>query len=286
MSKPIIAIVGPTASGKTALGIEIAKRHSGEIICADSRTVYKGMDIGTAKPTAEERAEVPHHLLDVVTPDQVFTASEFQNLARDAISDIESRGKLAIIVGGTGLYVDAVLYDYNFPPENQKLRAEVKALSKTELQERARELEIELNGSDFNNPLRLARAIETVGQPKGKSALRPQALVIGLDINRPELEKRIRARITQMLKAGFMAEVNELLAKYGSDAPGLNGIGYRAFAKEQATKDAVEEFVRGDLNLAKRQMTWFKRNGDIHWVESPAEGLKLAEEFLSSRGIA
>lgn len=284
MSKPLIAIVGPTASGKTALGIEIAKAHKGEIICADSRTVYKGMDIGTAKPAAEEQEGVPHHLLDVVTPDQTFTAAEFQKLANGAIKDIESRGKLPIIVGGTGLYVDSILYNYEFPPVNAEQRKELLKLSKEQLQEKVEELDIPLNDSDFNNPRRLVRAIETAGQPRSKSQLRPVTLIIGLEVERSELEERIRARILQMLKKGFMKEVHQLRMKYGPEAPGLNGIGYRAFLKvdnySSDLNDAIEEFAKGDLNLAKRQMTWFKRNPDIKWVESPAEGRKLAESFL------
>lgn len=283
--KKLLAIVGPTASGKSALGMAIARRFKGEIICADSRTVYKEMDIGTAKPSAADQAVIPHHLLDVVKPNETFTAARFKELAGRAVTDIQAKGHLPILVGGTGLYIDSVLYGYEFPPENAELRAELKELTKEQLQTRVRDLGISLNDSDYSNPPRLIRAIETAGQPRGKSQLPPNTLIIGLSVPRTELEKRIRARILEMLKAGLIKEVSDLVGKYGAGAPGLNGIGYRAFAEvnsyRKSIKEAIEDFARGDLGLAKRQMTWFKRNPDIHWVASPAYGLKLAESFLS-----
>jgi tRNA dimethylallyltransferase len=288
MSKtpPLIAIVGPTASGKTALALTLAQRHSGEIIAADSRTIYKGMDIGTAKPTIPEQLLVPHHGLDVVEPGEPFSASTFKELANRAINGIAAHGNLPLLVGGTGLYIDAVLYDYQFPTiGNLRRRDELQELSVDELQAKATELGISLNDSDWQNPRRLMRAIETEGVERDKRPLRENTLILGLMVDRSQLEERIRRRVEDMIASGFQLEVERLINAYGPDSEAMSGIGYRAFTKVvqgTATIDAAtEEFVRGDMNLAKRQMTWFKRNPDTIWCHSQAEAIDKAEAFLS-----
>lgn len=177
---PLIAIVGPTASGKTALALGIAERFAGEIICADSRTIYKGMNIGTAKPTAEERARVPHHCIDLIEPGETFSAADFKRCALAAIEDIRMRGKVSILVGGTGLYVDAVLFDYQFGEQaDPVLRAELSAKTIEELQERIRQYGYVMPENKQNKRY-LVRTIERRGDAGKRSALRSNVIVIGL----------------------------------------------------------------------------------------------------------
>jgi tRNA dimethylallyltransferase len=236
---PLVVIVGETASGKSALAMEIARKHNGEIICADSRTVYRGMDIGTAKPSAQDRAEIPHHLLDVVEPGERFTVADFKQLAERSITDISARGKLPIMVGGTGLYVDSVLYDYKFGGSEQE--------------------------RDEKNPRHLKKT-----NSKVTNKLRPNTLVLGLAVERDALERRVKDRVEQMVKDGFEDEVEGLIDTYGEDIEALKAPGYKAFAAymrgELNLEQAKQQFVRSDLQLAKRQRTWFKRNKSIQWV--------------------
>ncbi len=243
----LLVIVGPTASGKTALGIELAKRLNGEIICADSRTVYKYMDIGTAKPTDKEKQGIKHHLLDLVEPDENFTAAMFKKLALDAIEDIRGRGKLPIMVGGSGLYVDAVLYDYDF--------AEAIVAKRDEQNPRHR----------------------VAGSSHSKKPLMKGALVIGLNPERSELKQKLKNRVDTMIEEGFVVEVERLNRDYPDSRP-LQSPEYRAFIEYIEDKlsldEAKEIFVRRDYQLAKRQMTWFKRNPDIQWFDSPASVLE------------
>jgi tRNA dimethylallyltransferase len=215
----LLAIVGPTASGKTALAIELAQRHGGEIICADSRTIYRGLNIGTAKPTLAEQAAVPHHLLDILEPNQPYSAALFKQAAESAIAEIRARHHLPILVGGTGLYVDAVLYDYQFPAgASSSLRHELEQLPQTELVERLQRLDPEIAATiDLRNPRRVIRALELVGQPRiAPRALPPTTYIIGLDPGMEELERRIATRTRQMLAAGLVDEVRGLTARYSA----------------------------------------------------------------------
>lgn len=282
---PLIAIVGETASGKTALAIDLARRFNGEIICADSRTIYRGLDIGTAKPTAEERSIVPHHLLDVVDPDQGFSASDFKRLANEAITDIASRGKVPFLVGGSGLYIDAVLFDFAFnsPPDPAE-RARLQQLSIDELQAEiiARGIEMPQNSQ---NPRHLMRALETGGQSSQDTTMRENTLVLGLTIERDTLRNKIAQRVDVMIDAGFIEEVRHVVEKYGWDAPGLRAPGYKAFRAYIEGKASLEEakaqFVQNDMQLAKRQRTWFKRNKSIHWITQQAQAVDLATTLLN-----
>jgi tRNA dimethylallyltransferase len=235
----LLVIVGPTASGKSALAMELAEQLDGEIICADSRTVYKSLDIGTAKPSRLDQQRIPHHILDVVEPDQEFNVADFKRLANEAIVDISKRGKLPIMVGGSGLYIDAVLFDYGFSA----------------------------TGATRNpiNPRHLSPS-----EPRIRQKLRPHTLVIGLGTPRDILRARITARVDSMIDAGFIDEIKRLLAGYpGSKA--LLAPGYRAFAEHIAGHISLEEakalFIKNDFHLAKRQMTWFRRNPSIHWLK-------------------
>lgn len=285
LSNPLIVIVGPTASGKSSLAMSFAKEFDGEIIAADSRTVYCHMDIGTAKPTKKDQREVKHHLIDVVEPDQRYSAAEFKEDAEDAIEEIGSRGKLPIMVGGTGLYIDSILYNYSFAGDTDiELRQRLSELGLAELQSRVNDLGVKLNNSDFNNPHRLIRAIETSGTRRNKSPLREKTLVIGIQIDRVELIERIKNRAGKMFEEGLEAEIAYLLANYSKEAPGLSDGAYQAlFALQEGSitkSNAINAVIKSHADLAKRQMTWFKRNHDIHWISNEEEATSLVTNFL------
>jgi len=282
---PVVVIVGETGSGKSALAVELAKRCDGEIIAADSRTVYKGMDIGTAKPTVAERQGIVHRGFDVVPPDGQFTAYDFQQLANKAIVDIAGRGKLPIIVGGTGLYIDAFLYNFAFrPPLENRLRDDLRSMTVPELQAcvRAAELPLPVNAT---NPRHLARLLESGQPPRQDRVLRSRTLVLGLRLERPELEQRIVQRVEDMFAAGLIEETARLYAQYG-DIEALRTPGYRAvvayLSGALSVDEAKQQFVRADLQLAKRQRTWFKRNNDIHWL-GRSDTLQEAVDFVTTR---
>lgn len=282
---PLVALVGETASGKTALSIELAKQFNGEIISADSRAVYRGMDIGTAKPTPEEMDGVPHHLIDVVDPDQPFSVSDFKRLALEAIADIQSRGKLPILVGGTGLYIDAVVYDFAFRGEpDQALRQELQLLPVEKLQEILVSKGLPLP-ENSRNPRHLIRAIETEGAVADRGKLRPDTLIMGLKIDREVLNAKLVKRVDAMVERGFVQEVQKVADQYGWDVPALLAPGYKAFRKYLAGEITIEEaktlFVRNDSQLAKRQRTWFKRDSNIHWICKKEEAVDLLTTFLN-----
>lgn len=284
-SPPLVVIVGQTASGKSALGMQLAQKFDGEIICADARTVYRGMDIGTAKPTKKNRATARHHMLDIAAPDKQFTAAEFKKRANNIIHDIHKRNKLPIMVGGTGLYIDSVIFDYKFPPKGDTtLRGELAKLSVEALQEEVLKREIELPLNE-RNPRHLIRAIETGGVATARSELRSNTLVIGLQLAREELHQRISQRVDEMVQAGFEDEVRDLLEKYGYGAEALQAPGYKAFAEYIAGHISSEEaralFIRNDMQLAKRQRTWFKRNKSIHWLSDPKQAVDIVTTFLN-----
>ena len=282
----LIVILGQTASGKTDLALKLAKQFGGEIIAADSRTVYKGMDIGTAKPTLLEREIVRHHLIDVVTPDQTFTVADFQRLANDAISNIASRGKLSFLVGGSGLYIDSVIYNFSFRrPGTTDTRQKLEELSVDELQAMLEEQNLPVPDNE-NNPRHLIRALETKGEVPKRSGLRPNTLIIGLMKDRDVLESDIRRRVDTMLKAGFVDEVQHLSKHYGLDALALQAPGYKDFrlylAGQISIDDARRQFVRSHLQYSKRQKTWFKRNKDINWISKQEEAVDLITTFLNN----
>ena len=249
---PLLVIVGETGSGKSALALKLAKQFNGEIISADSRSVYRGMDIGTAKPSKKDQAEIRHHLLDVVWPNQRFTVVDFKKLANEAIKDISSRAKLPILVGGTGLYVDSVIYDFKF------------------------------NSSSERNPLNLRHRLKT-GSPIHR--LRDNTLVIGLKNNKQDLEKRLINRVDAMVSNGLVDEARTLMKKYSSNLEALEGTSYKSFKKylngELEIDEAKRLFVSYDLALAKRQRTWFKRNKSIHWVDNGDDVVVLVTTFLN-----
>lgn len=263
--------------------MQVAHQFNGELICADSRTVYKGMDVGTAKPSQKDQQQIRHHVLDVVEPDQIFTAADFKRLALQAIADIRSRGKLPIIVGGTGLYVDSVIFDYQFgAPANPDDRQKLLALSVEELQQMCRDKNIEIP-INSKNKRHLIRAIELEGLPKNTRVILDNTLVVGITTDRDVLRRRIAKRAEHMIQQGILQEAQALGERYGWESEAMTGNIYRIFKDvvqgRKELSEATQEFVRSDVSLAKRQMTWFKRNPNIIWG-SPDELLKVIQDIV------
>lgn len=283
---PLVVIVGETASGKTALAIELARLFNGEVIAADSRTVYAHANIGTAKPTASQMDGIRHHLLDVVDPSQAFSAADFKRLANEAIADITSRGKLSIMAGGSGLYVDAVIYDYVFKPApDPEVRAYLQRLSVPDLQAMLHSKGIALPRNS-QNPRHLVRAIETEGEQATKSDLRRNTLLLGLQTDKTILRDRLVRRVDEMIGQGLETEASQLATAYGWDAPGLQATSYKALREYITGQISLDEakalFVQNDWHLAKRQRTWFKRNKDINWICKKEEAVELITTFLNN----
>ncbi len=306
----IIVIAGPTASGKTALAIEIAKRFNGEVISADSRMVYRRMDIGTAKPAGEKAPDavswklgqgvplmvdgVVHWGIDLVNPDEDFSVAEFKRYADERIADILSRGRLPILAGGTGLWIKAVIDNLDIPevPPNEALRTALEARSPGDLFAEYKRLDPEgAEVIDRHNKRRLVRALEvtkTTGQPfsalQKKGEPKYDALQAGPEVPREELNRRIDDRVDEMIGRGLVNEVRALREAYGCDMYAMSGIGYRqvcAFLEGQRSlADAIEDIKRDTRAYAKRQMTWFKRDTRIKWVSTPAEAVSIVDNFL------
>ena len=304
-SNRLVAIIGPTAGGKTGLALGLARRFDGEIVNADSRQIYRGMDIGTAKPTPEERREIPHHLFDIVAPDEPFSLVQYLELVTQALREIWDRGRLPFLVGGTGQYVWAVVEGWQVPsvPPQPALRAELERRAE---QEGSPALYRELQALDPaaaarihpNNTRRIVRALEVVAvtgrpfsaqQQKGPPPF--ASLVLGLDVLRAVLYCRIDARVEEMVRAGLVDEVRQLLsAGYGPDLPSMSGIGYReiaAYLLGRPTLDEAKEQIKTATHrLARMQGAWFRR-GDprIHWLpdgpEAAFQASALIQAFLS-----
>lgn len=285
MTSPLIVIVGPTASGKSAAALAAAKKYGAEIICADSRTVYKGMDIGTAKPTLAEQQAIPHHLLDIVEPNQEFSAADYKKRAVTATEDIIKRGKIPVLVGGTGLYIDSVLFDFQFNIKGNAIeRQRLNNLSINELQQEIRALGLELPANS-SNPRHLIRTIESGGAKPQKQQLRNNTLVIGISVNKEDLGNRITNRIEAMIVEGLELEAKKLFDTYGQDCVILQTIGYQEwlpfFNSAISHEQVVQNIATATRRYAKRQMTWFKRNKSIHWVSKQIEIDDLITTFLN-----
>ncbi len=297
----LIVILGSTASGKSDLGIKLARKFNGEIISADSRQVYKKMDIGTGKVSKREQKIIRHHLLDVTNPKKIFTVSDFKKLGQKAISDIISRNKLPIVVGGTGFYIDALVKGLALPevPANNKLRAKLEKMTAENLYKELKKLDpSRAHAIDSDNKRRLIRALEiikTTGKPvpKLESSTKYQVLWLGL---RPKnLEKRIKTRLEKRLKQGLVREVKNLLNSGVSKKRLYDfGLEYRQISEYLASKkfkvksiknfkksEYYQKLLREIIKYSKRQMTWFKRNEEIHWIKNPKEAEKLIRKFIS-----
>lgn len=284
ISKPrVIAIVGATASGKTAYAIELAKKVDGEIISADSRLVYKGFDIGTAKPTKAEQDEIPHHMIDIVEPEFEYSAGLYKTQAKKAIEDILSRGKTPIIAGGTGLYIDILLKNYTLPQieANHQLRNELKKLSKEDLYETLLKLDPQAGESiDINDGKKVIRAIEII-KTSGKTLKEARGIAdseyniewLGRNFDRETLYSRINKRVDIMVESGLIDETKALLLKHGRIPNLVNTIGYREIIgfldNNYSLDEALELLKKNTRNYAKRQLTWFRKNENISWNVYP-----------------
>jgi tRNA dimethylallyltransferase len=282
-SAPLIVIVGPTASGKTGLAVRLAQKYDGAIICADSRTVYKGMDIGAAKPTMAERGGVPHYMIDVVEPNKKFTLYDFQHLTRKFIKEIRAKGQIPFLVGGSGLYIDSILFDYELgDAPNVKSREKLEKMNTADLLSLLRKQHVEIP-SNFHNKRHLIHAIEQNGVNRARrDKIIDNAYVVGISTEKDVLEQRIRERAKQMLHNGFIDEVRQLVIKYNDQEPfRRNSYGeVRKYLRgEILTKnELLERMVIVDRQLVKKQLTWFRRNPEINWLP-----LGEAEIFLGDK---
>jgi tRNA dimethylallyltransferase len=266
------------------LALEFAERYKGEIICADSRTVYRDMDIGTAKPSPEEQARVPHHLLDVADPDEKFTLHDFQKAARAAIDDIRARGKVPFLVGGTGLYVDSVVLDFELGAAGDEgARKKLEALDTNELQRLLHEQQISLPRNELNKR-HLIRALEQKGQnTRGKHEPDQNTYVVAIATDMDTLEHRIRERAHEMFSSGVVEEARVLGEKYGWESEAMTGNIYpilREVIEGNITSEEAEsKFVVRDRQLVKRQITWLKRHRYVKWL-SIDEARRFLEAVL------
>ena len=298
---PLLVIVGPTAAGKTALAVRLAQALNGEIISADSRQIYRQMDIGTAKPSAEERASAPHHMLDVVDPDQVLTAAEYQRMAYALVAEIHGRARLPMLVGGTGQYVHAVVEGWSIPevaPQHE-LRAQLEARAAAEGAEALHSYLATLDPVaagriDYRNLRRVIRALEVCLVTGGPISLLqrksppPYAIYqLGVTRPRPELYARIDARVDAMLDAGLVDEVRRLVeAGYGWNLPSMTGLGYRQIGAhlrgELSLAEAVALIKKQTRRFVHQQATWFRPDDPtIHWID-PGE-LSLDEILTQTK---
>ena len=285
--RKIIAVCGPTAVGKTKYAIEAAKAFGGEVVSCDSMQLYKYMDIGSAKPTAEELAQVPHHLVDVIDPADAFSVAEYQKLAREAIEDIFDRGKVPIIAGGTGLYLNSILYDMDFSNAKQdqnlrlQLEKEAEEFGPEYLHNKLRELDSEAASRIHpNNIKKVVRAIEGALSGYNIKDFKEcntkvkdfERILIGLTRDREELYDRINLRVDLLVEQGLFDEVKGLLDKGLTESDiSMKGIGYKEiigyFNGKYTEEEAIDLIKKNTRHLAKRQITWFKRYEDIHWID-------------------
>jgi len=283
----LLVIVGPTASGKSALAMKIARKHNGEIIAADSRTVYKGMDIGTAKPSKADQAEVPHWGLDLIEPGQGYSAARFKRYAQERIQDIQSRGRLPIIVGGTGLYVDGLIFNFSFINPSPVRRFVYRRFSIGKLQ---KVIEHRSWKPPFNstNARHLLRIVEKKGR-SGDRSIGPLAgtTMIGLMPTPEALRMNISERADKMFASGVVDETKLLRTRYGEKAlKSTGGIIYQACAKlingELSQQEAKDWFTKADWQYARRQRTWFRRNPFIRWYGDSASAERAINQLLNT----
>jgi tRNA dimethylallyltransferase len=277
---PLVVIVGPTASGKTGLAVALARQFGGEVISADSRAIYKHMDIGTAKPSIDERAGVPHWGLDLVEPSESFSAADFKEYTLRKIEEIRARGHVPFLVGGTGMYVDAVLYDYQFGLQADPVRRQqLELLSTAALQEYCTQNNIPLPENSQNKRY-LIRAIEQQGvNSKRRHEPLSNSIIVGIATDRDVLRTRIESRAEQLFTDGVVEEATMLGKRYGWGSEAMTGNIYplvrRYLSGELSLEEMKQKFITLDWRLAKRQLTWLRRNSHITWLP-----LEEAQRFL------
>ena len=305
---PVLAVVGPTATGKTALGVALAEQFGGEIISADSMQIYKGLDVGTAKVTPEETHGIPHHAVDLLEPDQTFSVADFTALAGTLEADLSARGKLPILVGGTGLYVQSFLYGVRFTAEKapdglrEQLAAELAEKGPAALYEELKQVDPEAAAAIHpNNQVRVLRALEhfratgkRLSEQKAQS-LPPErpyrSLVLGLDFpDRAQLYRRIDRRVDKMLDAGLLDEAKLVYDHRQTYRTAAQAIGYKelfSYFEGTAPLDAcTEKLKQASRNYAKRQLTWFRHMDGVVWLDASApdvtaRAVQLTQEFLA-----
>ena len=303
-----VAILGPTAVGKSDFGLKIAERFDGEIVSADALQIYRGFDIGTAKPTVEERHRVPHHLVDILDPQEPFSAGEFARLATGLIQGIEARGRVALVLGGSGLYLRALLDGISpIPAVQPEVREELQyRLDREGLEPIRRELEAldpitaaRLGRGDTQRTTRALEVVLSTGRPlsawladdpSGSGPI--EALRIGLTLPRAVLYDRISVRVRRMIRAGWVDEVEGLLRRgLSPELPAFQAIGYRQLAAhvrgDISLEEALASTVRATCRYAKRQLTWFRREEGVTWfsVEDPDAGFRGVCDYLEQQGL-
>ncbi len=284
----ILAITGPTGVGKTKLSIELAKIYGGEIINCDSMQIYKGLDVGTAKVTKEEKHNIPHHLLSIKEVNEPYTVYDYQKDARKCIEEIKSRGKIPIFVGGTGFYLKAALYDYEFEENDRSHPEKYETWKNKELEKKINTYETELSYDPQNRQrmIRLLEHLENGNVPKKQNfkLLYPDTIFIGLTTNREELYQRIDKRFDAMV-VPLIDEVKPFFIQGIRTKPLMTGIGYKElfdfFDNKKTLQEVVEECKQNSRNYAKRQYTWFQNQMDIHWIETNYQEFnKTVEESI------
>lgn len=294
----MIAVAGPTASGKSALGLTLAQRLGGEILCADSRQIYQGFDIGTATPSAEEQQQVPHHLFDIADPRQTFTLSEYVDQAEACLQSLQQQGRLAILVGGTGLYFRSLLYAYQLPKvaPQPELREALQSWSLEELYQEVKRVDPEsAQRIHPNDQRRLIRALEvyrSTDQPltawqQRSQGLARKVLYVGLRPAQAFLYEQIQKRIEVMLESGLVQEVEQLRQRYGADLPLLQTLNYTEIAAyldgQWELETAKTQMFIHTRQYAKRQLTWFRRDQELLWfdLQTPEQVDAIAEQVVS-----
>jgi len=302
MTKPkIIVILGPTASGKSTLAVDLAKKFNGEIISADSRQIYKGMDIASGKITKKEMKSVKHYLIDITLPNKIISLAQWKKLANQSIKKILARKKLPIICGGTGLYISALVNNFNIPKgqADSSLRMRLEQKDIKELFTELKKIDPKTAKTiDKKNKRRLVRALEVAtktGQSfrdqQKKATPKYEFLQIGIDIPRDELFRKINKRVGLMLKKGLLREAKKLLKRYPTTLPSMSGIGYKEIerfinkklnerGKPFTEKETIEYIKSNTRHYAKRQITWFKRDTNVKWMTKPKEIEKLITSFI------
>lgn len=295
MMDKVLIICGATASGKSGLGIYAAKMFNGEIISADSMQIYKGMDVGTAKVTIDEAEGIPHHMIDIVEPTETFSVAEFKNLAQKAIDEVRKKGKLPIIVGGTGLYINSLIYDYTFSSTNasNEIREKYKTILAEKGAEYLHDLLKELSPKDAerlhkNDTFRVIRALEIAesgNENLDNGEIKMPYVAIAVDFPRDILYERINERVDVMFDGGLLDEVKTLLANGVTfDHQSMKAIGYKEFREyfeNTLTLDEVSEKIKkNSRNYAKRQLTWFRKMENLNWCDSISEAKIKIKELL------